>query len=149
MKTLTIALCIATLTLPLSVTAAEKDASHYIDKNTNVDVATAERTFYNAYNKLNSEKRFHIICENESATGSRIATQVCRSKSVRKLISKANKSKMRTGLAFLHADAKNKLQKAQLDTMAHIEKIVEANPSLIKKLVDVSKAKELQIAGKR
>lgn len=143
MKKLSIAICVAALTLPLSINAAEKTSNKVIR-----DVAKTERNFYKAYNELNSESRFHVICKKEAATGSRIAPQVCRSKAVRKLVSKINKSKMRTGLAFVHADSKNKLQQAQQDTLAHIEKVVGENPSLVQMLVDLSNAKAQQLAKK-
>lgn len=100
----------------------------------------AELDFYDAFNSLADDEKFVVKCRSKKRMASNISQKICNPQIVIDRMAKETQDALRSGLPTPGFEALQLAAKsAREESMAYVEKVVIANPSLLKKLIELNK----------
>lgn len=100
----------------------------------------AEKTFYDAFNELNSDDDFDVKCAYSTNTGSRLAEYECIPRFVRVHQSQLNKQRQ-FGSAYI-PEQKMDITEKRRQMQEELVALIESNPELLKAFTDALDAKK-------
>lgn len=103
----------------------------------------AEMDFYDAYNALDIDEKFRVVCRRENRPGSRIKDDVCYPQYVLQRMAQETQEALLSGLPYPDLDdIEFAVREEREESMAYVEKVVTENPHLIEKLIVMNQKKQ-------